>query len=82
MKESTGRQPMPRALKAFLFCYIGGYILSSFFHTNLEEGIIIKVLSLTIGSVFFSYGVICFVDDIRNGGIRLIINKIKKFIND
>lgn len=76
------RQPMPRLLKGFLFCYMGGYILSSHFGANISENVFLKITALTLGSVFFSYGVICFVDDFKKGGIKFIINKIKKIIND
>tara|TARA_R110002012_G_scaffold56403_1_gene144535 strand:- start:196 stop:444 length:249 start_codon:yes stop_codon:yes gene_type:complete len=82
MNGSMGRHPMPKILKAFLFCYMGGYILSSHFGTSLSENVFLKITALTLGSVFFSYGVICFVDDFKKGGINFVINKIKKIIND
>lgn len=76
------REKMPRLIKAFLLCYIGSYPIMAYYQTNSTEYLFTKIVILTIGSFFFSYGVICFIQDVRSGGINLVIRKIKEFLND
>lgn len=73
------RMKMPKMLKAFLYCYIGAYPIVMHFSQGSEIPLLYQILILTIGSFFFSYGVICFVLDIKKGGLKKIIDKIKQF---
>ena len=75
------RVKMPRLIKAFLLCYIGSYPIMGYYQSNSTEYLFLKIVILTISSLFFSYGVICFIQDIKSGGINYVIEKIKDFLN-
>lgn len=75
------RVKLPPVVKAFLLFYVGftGIHLSITQYT--EEEIFRNVFLLTalaIFSAFFSYGVICFIADIKSGGIGEVIKRIRK----
>lgn len=71
---------IPFLLKAFVFFYIGAYgIYSTQYDLNEDAPWldVVKLVSIVIFSIFFSYGVICFIRDFKDGGIRKVIDKIK-----
>ena len=75
------RVKMPKPLKAFIYCYIGGYPIAMYFTQGSKFPLVFSVLMLVIGSFFFSYGVVSFVLDIKKGGISKVIRKIKVFLH-
>lgn len=75
---------MPRLLRDFLFIGIGltGLHLSlGSVDINSIKFDIMTIIWVTIFTSFFSYGVVSFIKDFKNGGWKAIINNIKDFFN-
>lgn len=71
---------MPLWIRAFIFFYIGAYGIYSTQYNLVGNTIlldVLKICAITIFAMFFSYGLICFINDYKKGGIRKVINKIK-----
>ena len=82
--EQSGTVKMPYLLKAVIFSYLGWYGVL-FFNGWIDENHIFasvfKLFMISLCTAFFSYGVICFIQDVKNGGIRFVLDRIRKFLN-
>lgn len=81
---TDGRMKMPYWARSFIYCYIGwvGILISK--RAMNEDYILIKVVSLvslSIMTVVFAYGIICLIIDIKKGGISRVLKKIQRAIN-
>ena len=77
-------QPMPLLAKAFIFTYMGAVGMKEFVFGLESSNPFIDILQLILVVVFvmfFSYGVICFIQDIKKGSIYYVITKIREFLN-
>lgn len=76
---------MPKLLRDFLFVGIGltGLHLSigKVDINNIELDVMTIVL-VAVFTSFFTYGIISFIRDFKEGGWKEIIRKIKEFFND
>lgn len=76
---------IPRLLRDFLFVGIGltglhlsiGKVDINNIHFDL-----MTIILVAIFTGFFSYGIISFIRDFKEGGFYAIINKVKEFFND
>jgi hypothetical protein len=74
------RIKMPLFFKAAFFIYIGGVCLFLSVDENPQQAIIFKALTITIATGFFTYGVVAFIQDVKEGGIAKVYNRFKTFL--
>lgn len=70
---------IPLFFRSALFIFIGGVSLFLSIDENPQQAAILKVITITIATIFFTYGVVCFVQDVKEGGIYRVLQKLKGF---
>lgn len=69
----------PYSVVAFMLTFVGMYGIVSVTSSLNEANIGISVVLMVPFSFVASYGIISLKEDIKRGGIRKVINKIKHF---
>ena len=75
---------MPLLLKAFLFCYMGSYGWTRLGKGLNHDNLFIDVITICLYAIFASftvYGIICFLKDVKEGGIAKVLKKLNEFLN-
>ena len=77
------RIKMPKVLRYFIVCYIGVVGIMMLTRTDMSEDIPTKIfwaLTLSLYTALATYGFISFLEDMKNGGFKNVIRKIKRFL--
>lgn len=83
MEEGVnGGVRMPLWLRAIIFSYMGWYGVLFFSGLIDPDHIFLSVFRLcaiSLCTAIFAYGVICLIQDFKQGGIRYILNRLRDF---
>ena len=74
---------MPKILKYFLICYVGIVGVMMLTRSDMGEDIgwkLFYIISLSVYTALAAYGLISFLEDLRNGGLKSVIRKIRRFL--
>lgn len=80
--ESEKNIKLPKIIKSFMLCYIGGYGLINSTIVVGHNYIFLQILVTAVCSFIFAYGFISMKEDYKNGGLKKIWRKMKNRKND
>ena len=67
---------------AFMACYISGYVIVNITGNLNAKNVFLQIYGFIVFSGIFAYGLISLINDVKSGGISLVIEKVRKFINE
>lgn len=81
MEKTKPRVNIAHFVLAFMGVYISGYILLNITGSINHKYLVAQIYFFIVFAIIFAYGLISLIHDIKNGGIRLVIEKIRRVLS-